>query len=283
MEAIARSLNSVPVQLTQMIGKDKVAGFARMFGLPISPKPEWPFVIGAIEVHVMDQAVGYASFANGGMKIDPTGIEEITDGEGKQLWSRFKDMPQPKRIVPREKIEMLNSMLHNAVENGTGTRAKLDGVPAGGKTGTTNSSRDAWFCGFTGNYVGVVWVGNDDYHQMEKVTGGMVPAPIWRDIMTYAHQNIDLKQAPGFPLPPARGGLVADAGKAGKAPAAVAAQPAQAPGSTDRPWLLSVRSAGTLTEIGNAMKDARAQPQRSSLREVNGGGRLALVAGEANH
>ena len=78
--------------------------------------------------------------------------------------------------VPADKIADLNSMLYNAVETGTGQRAKLDGVPAGGKTGTTQSSRDAWFCGFTGNYVGVVWVGNDDYRPMERVTGGMVPA-----------------------------------------------------------------------------------------------------------
>lgn len=302
-EAIARSLNSIPVQLTAAMGKDKVAAFARSFGLPIPEKPEWPFVIGASEVHVIDQAVGFATFASGGLKPNAWGIEEITDGEGKVLWSRQKDAPPPVRVAPRDKVEQLNAMLNNAVEHGTGTRARLEGIPAGGKTGTTNSSRDAWFCGFTGNYIGVVWVGNDDYRQMEKVTGGVVPAPIWNGIMTYAHQNIDLKQAPGFPAPTARAPLVADAGKGGQSGNAQTTKPGLIPvaGATDRPWQLTARSASALTDIGaalRAVKPVDGKPSASlipvrpasgptirvasapkALTEVSGGGRLAFVAG----
>jgi penicillin-binding protein 1A len=289
-EAIARSLNSVPVQLTAAMGKDKVAAFARSFGLPIPEKPEWPFVIGASEVRVIDQAVGFATFASGGLKPTAWGIEDIRDGEGKLLWSRTRNAPPPVRVAPRDKVEQLNAMLNNAVERGTGSRARLDGVPAGGKTGTTNSSRDAWFCGFTGNYVGVVWVGNDDYRQMEKVTGGVVPAPIWNSIMTYAHQSIDLKQAPGFPAP-TRAPLVADAGKG--ATAAAPQKPGLVPvagAGGDRPWQLTARSAGVLTDIGTALralKPVEAKPaarletprQQGMLTPVSGGGRLALVAG----
>jgi len=82
------------------------------------------------------------------------------------------------------------------VTGGTGTRAQVDGVPAVGKTGTTSDYRDAWFCGFTGNYVATVWYGNDDYHQMNKMTGGTLPAMTWQKFMAYAHTNIEVKPIP---------------------------------------------------------------------------------------
>lgn len=258
-EAIARSLNSIPVQLTQAVGRERVAKFAQMFGLPLPNKPEWPFVIGAVELKVVDQAVGYAAFANGGLKVEPMTIEQITDGSGAVLWDRRKNGVKPKRIMPEEKVEQINQMMNAGVEQGTGTRARLDGIPAAGKTGTTQSSRDAWFCGFTGNYVGVVWVGNDDYRPMERVTGGVVPAPIWHDIMEFAHANIDLKQAPGLPAParkPGDGGdvKVAQIGtEGGSSLIGVAGNAAIAP---DRPKPLSNRSVGVLTEIEVLMRSA---------------------------
>jgi penicillin-binding protein 1A len=259
-EAIARSLNSVPVQLAQQIGREKVAALARSFGLPIPEKPEWPFVIGATEVHVIDQAAGFAVFANGGYKVEPYAIDQITTTSGKLIYDHRRDAPAPKRIVPAEKIAELNSMLNHAVEAGTGQRAKLDGIPAGGKTGTTQSSRDAWFCGFTGNYVGVVWVGNDDYHPMNRVTGGMVPAPIWHEVMAYAHQNVDLKQAIGFPAPRGKdgGALVAGNTPKGKAAAeaAKAAAAAVAPPEAERPHQLSSKAVGVLSDIETTMRNA---------------------------
>jgi penicillin-binding protein 1A len=258
-DAIARSLNSIPVQLTQAVGRERVAKFAQMFGLPLPNKPEWPFVIGAVELKVVDQAVGYAAFANGGLKVEPMTIEQITDGSGAVLWDRRKNGVKPKRIMPEEKVEQINQMMNAGVEQGTGTRARLDGIPAAGKTGTTQSSRDAWFCGYTGNYVGVVWVGNDDYRPMERVTGGVVPAPIWHDIMEFAHANIDLKQAPGLPAParkPGDGGdvKVSQIGtEGGSSLIGVAGTAAIAP---DRPKPLSNRSVGVLTEIEVLMRSA---------------------------
>ena len=95
-------------------------------------------------------------------------------------------------------------MMNKVVENGTGKRARLDGIKVAGKTGTTNAYRDAWFMGYTGNFVGGVWMGNDDYQSTNRMTGGTLPAMTWQEIMAYAHQGIELKPLPGIAAPPAR-------------------------------------------------------------------------------
>jgi penicillin-binding protein 1A len=93
------------------------------------------------------------------------------------------------------------TMMNSVVENGTGKRAQLDGIKVAGKTGTTNSWRDAWFVGYTGNFVGAVWMGNDDFSPTKRMTGGTLPAMTWHNIMTYAHQSVELRPLAGFPAP----------------------------------------------------------------------------------
>jgi penicillin-binding protein 1A len=91
----------------------------------------------------------------------------------------------------------MNQMMRSVVTDGTGKRAQIEGVPAVGKTGTTSDYRDAWFAGFTGNYVAAVWLGNDDYHQTKTLTGGLLPTVAWQKFMAYAHTNIEVKPVLG--------------------------------------------------------------------------------------
>jgi penicillin-binding protein 1A len=282
MEAIARSLNSIPVQLAEQLGREKVAAVARAVGIDLPVKPDWPFVIGSSEVHMIDHAAGYAAFANGGYKVHPTPIDQVVaSSDGRVLYDRSRDAPPPQRIFPADKVAELNSMLNNAVETGTGARAKLDGIPAGGKTGTTQSSRDAWFCGFTGNLVGLVWVGNDDYRPMEKVTGGMVPAPIWHDVMEFAHKGVELKQAPGFPPP--RG--VGPGPKVAATDGAKGLQPVPVSQEASRQKMLSAKATSAIGGLADRLRNAapvdamtRPPARSGALVPLSGEGRIRLAA-----
>jgi penicillin-binding protein 1A len=154
--------------------------------------------------------------------------------------------------------------MNKVVEEGTGRRAILDNTKAAGKTGTTNAYRDAWFIGYTGNYVAGVWAGNDDYSPTNRMTGGSLPAMTWRQIMAYAHQGIELKPiagvAPG-PTPPA--------------PQTVAASNA-ANDAASRPTLLTKRGAEVLLRVERLMEQAA----RVSVRADGGAAGTAADAAQ---
>ncbi len=203
--ALAHSLNTVAVKLSIAIGngspragRAKIIENAHKLGLTTPLEDTVSLPVGADVVTVIDMATAYSAFANGGKRVMPYAAVDIRDGRGNLIYRHDRDGVAPKQVVPTADVATLNWMLGKVVTDGTGRAARLDNVIAAGKTGTTNNYRDAWFVGFTGNYVAAVWFGNDDYQPMNKVTGGTLPASAWHDIMTYAHQGIDTKPAFGL-------------------------------------------------------------------------------------
>lgn len=137
----------------------------------------------------------FAVFANGGFAVVPRVVERIRDDRGQILFERAKDASAP--IVSARAISAMNDMLNSVVAGGTGHGASLDYYPAGGKTGTTQSFKDAWFIGYTAQWVGGVWMGNDNASPMRSVTGGSLPAEIWKEVMLKAQEGLLAKSLPG--------------------------------------------------------------------------------------
>ena len=201
--ALAHSLNTIAVKLSIAIGngspragRARIVDTAHRMGLTTPLNDTVSLPVGADEVTVIDMAAAYSAFANGGKRVPPYAAVEIRSGHGTLIYRHDRDGPQPQQVVAAADIAVMNNMLTHVVSEGTATRARLDNVTVAGKTGTTNSYRDAWFCGFTGNYVGAVWFGNDDYTAMNEMTGGTLPAQTWHDIMAFAHQGIETH--PGY-------------------------------------------------------------------------------------
>ena len=198
--ALARSINTIPVRLTRSIGLDKVLDMVKRMGVETEVQRYYTSALGASDMTVLDQVTGYGVFASGGHLAKPFGILEITNQRGDILYRRPKLGELGPLVLPPEKVNEMNQILHQVTVAGTGRAAQLIGIPSAGKTGTTQSYRDAWFVGYTGNYVSAVWFGNDNYSPTGGVTGGNLPAQTWQRIMQFAHSNVELKPIPGLAL-----------------------------------------------------------------------------------
>ncbi len=197
-EAFARSLNSVAVRIAQQSGVDALIGTARRLGIT-TPLPEnLALSLGAGEVTLLELTAAYAVFANQGRSVWPYGIRTIKGTEGTTLFRQPEEVYH--RVVRPAQVDAMNNLLHAVVAWGTGKRAD-PGRPAAGKSGTSQDFRDAWFVGFTADLVVGVWVGNDDGKAMNKVTGGRLPAQIWRRVMTGALEGQPVKPLPGGGAP----------------------------------------------------------------------------------
>jgi len=176
---------------------------------------------------------------------------EVRSGSGDLIWRADRDGKQGEQVVTPQVAADINMMMNKVVEEGTGKRAILDGIKAAGKTGTTNAYRDAWFVGYTGNYVSAVWFGNDDYSPTNRMTGGSLPAMAWKQIMTYAHRGIEVKPIPGVipgPMP--------------AAPPVAAVEPNA--DSASRPAALTRRSVEVLQRVERLMDSAFQRVQAAS-------------------
>ena len=198
--ALTYSYNTVPVHLMLAIGKKSIIETVKLAGMKSEIKPVPSLPLGTNEVTVMDITTGYATFANGGLQVKPYTVLEIRRPNGDLLYSREKNAPKLKRVFAEEDVADLNYMLNRVVEAGTGRRSLLGFTPQAGKTGTTQSYRDAWFVGFTADYVTGVWFGNDNYSETNRVTGGSLPAMTWKAFMLQAEKDKTAKGLPGIPL-----------------------------------------------------------------------------------
>ena len=209
--ALTHSINTIAVKLSVAVGdgnpklgRARIIKNAHDMGIR-TPLPDTPSLpIGADEVTVLDHTGAYATFPNFGKAVTPHAILEMRTGAGDLVWRFDRDGPKPRQVLPPQVAADMIKMMNSVVENGTGRRARLDGIAAAGKTGTTNSYRDAWFMGYTSNFVCGVWFGNDDYSSTNRMTGGALPAMTWHNIMEYAHQGVELKQLPGVAVPQLR-------------------------------------------------------------------------------
>jgi len=186
--ALAQSLNTVAVRLGEEVGTAAIANLASRFGITtLPPNPNLSVSLGAYEVPLIEMTSAYQVFQQAGNRITPFIVAEIRTVDGQALFTHQTASPVPAYDI--HWASMMVKMMQKVVTEGTGARANF-GRPAAGKTGTSQNWRDAWFIGFTPDYVAGVWVGNDDDRPMNQVTGGQVAAAIWRDFMATAHMNL---------------------------------------------------------------------------------------------
>ena len=189
-DALAQSVNTVAVRVAQYAGIDRVIAAARRLGITTRLPSHPSLALGAGEVTLLELTASYGVLANRGYAVWPHGIVEVTDSTGRVLYRRSGSGAG--RAVAPQQVRQLTAMLRRVVELGTGRNARLS-RPAAGKTGTSQDSRDAWFIGFSAELVAGVWVGNDDSRPMRRVTGGGLPARLWRDFMTEALKGVPVR------------------------------------------------------------------------------------------
>ncbi len=188
-DALKRSINTVAAQAGAAVGPAAVAEMAERLGVTSALAEVPALSLGAGEARLIDMTAIYAAFANDGRRTDPVLVLEIRDARGSLLWAA-PDAARGRQVIEQDQARWMSTMLQSVVIDGTGTRARLRDHMAAGKTGTSQNSRDAWFVGYTGYLATGVWVGNDDDTPTDAVTGGQLPAQIWREFMTEAHQGL---------------------------------------------------------------------------------------------
>jgi 1A family penicillin-binding protein len=195
VDAMANSLNTVAVRLSEQVGREKVRAIARDFGV-LSPLAQGPaLALGASNVTLLEMTGAYAGILNGGRQSLPYGWLDLRiRGDDQVLMSL--ERTGGFRVLDERAAGYLVYMMSQVVEIGSGARAALGDRPVAGKTGTTQGARDAWFIGFTGDYVAGVWMGYDDNSKLTGVTGGGLPAEIWRETMERVHEGLPVRPLP---------------------------------------------------------------------------------------
>ena len=197
-DALAHSVNTAAVRLYLDLGRAKVVAAARRLGIQSDLADNASIALGTSEVTPLELASAYVPFSNGGLAVAPYVIRRVRTSEGKILYEH-RHAPA-ERVVEAKHLAAMNEMLNATMLVGTGKLAQVPGQQVGGKTGTSQDFRDAWFAGYSAHLTTVVWVGNDTARQMQKVVGGGLPAKIWREIMIAAHAGRRPRPLPGLVL-----------------------------------------------------------------------------------
>jgi penicillin-binding protein 1A len=204
IEAFAESSNSVSAQLTNELGPREVIGTARRLGIVSPLSAVASLALGTSGVTPLELTGAYASFANGGYRVQPFGVVRIKTRSGRVLYEHRP--PATGEVISANDDLQMTRLMTEVTATGTGKAARLDDRPTAGKTGTTQDFHDAWFVGFTADLVCGVWIGNDNNAPMVKATGGTLPARLFHGFMTDAEQGLPVKPLAGT-------ALMADAGQ----------------------------------------------------------------------
>ncbi|MEZ5983475.1 MAG: PBP1A family penicillin-binding protein [Parvularculaceae bacterium] len=199
-EAVAKSVNTIAVQVSELIGREKVVEMAKRLGIRSDIPVVASVALGGVNVTLEELTAAYLPFANFGLSAEPYSIERIEDQNLEVIYQHAS--AKRTRLFDETVAEEMNHLLYQVMHGGTGAGASLGNRVAAGKTGTTNDWRDAWFIGYTAQLASGVWVGNDDFRPMDHVTGGQLPAKIWKAFMLAASQDMPRKPLKGaYPAP----------------------------------------------------------------------------------
>lgn len=217
-EALANSVNTATVRLALETGLPRVRETAQRLGVSAELAPGPAIALGTSEATLLDMTGVYATIADQGRRVEPFGIRRVALRDDQSPLLSHDPIPGPAAMSPRA-ARLLTGMMEEVIRQGTGRRAALD-RPAAGKTGTTQAARDAWFIGFTADYVVGVWMGYDDNTPLSGVTGGGLPAEIWREVMVGLHEGLPPRplesERPSEPSRPAPAAVADAAGSAAR-------------------------------------------------------------------
>lgn len=194
-DALRLSLNTPAVRLSEAVGREAVSMVADQFGIESDLAAGPAIALGTSESTLIEMTGAYAGILNGGTSVTPYGLLELRlQAEDMPLMGQEGGLGE--RVISETAARELVYMMAEVVNNGTGRRAALPGRPAAGKTGTTQAARDAWFIGFTADYVAGIWMGYDDNTPLKGVTGSGLPAEIWHETMLRVHEGLPPRGLP---------------------------------------------------------------------------------------
>ncbi|MBZ0260082.1 MAG: PBP1A family penicillin-binding protein [Hyphomicrobiales bacterium] len=194
--AMANSLNSVAAQLANNVGPRNVVAVAHRLGITSHLGTDASIALGTSEVTLLELTSAFTPFANGGYSVVPFSVRRIVTRDGQIIYERSGDGLG--QAMSNRNLGSMNSMMRAVVNEGTAKKAQIPDFDIAGKTGTSQDYRDAWFVGYSSYLVGGVWLGNDDNSPTRTVTGGSMPAAIWKDVMQVAHANLSPAPLPGY-------------------------------------------------------------------------------------